>query len=185
MIPTLAVYVAGRASPAGVSPDGGLVVHDGRMDIDSRAEFAAQPDQVYAMLTDKSFLEKVCAETHARTYDVIVDGASVKTSRELPSPDAARPFTGATLTVVEDITWSDEVNGSRTAAVTMTVPGQPVNLNGRYTLTPSSAGTTLELKGVLKVNVPLLGKKLEEAAAPAVLGAFKIQQQVGADWLAG
>lgn len=154
-----------------------------RMDIDSHAEFAAQPDQVYAMLTDKSFLEKVCAETHARSYDVIVDGASVKTSRELPSPDAARPFTGETLTVIEDLSWSPADSGY-TAEVTMTVPGQPVNFNGRYTLATSGAGSTLQLKGLLKVNVPLLGKKLEEAAAPAVMAAFKVQEKLGQDWLA-
>jgi hypothetical protein len=152
------------------------------MDIDSRAEFAADPDKVYAMLTDKSFLERVCEQTHAISHDVIVDGDSVKTSRELPAPDAARPFTGNNLTVVEDVTWSDTGNG-RTGSVTMKVPGQPVNFNGKYELTAGGAGSTLSLTGVLKVNVPLLGKKLEEAAAPAVLAGFRTQEQVGADWL--
>lgn len=155
------------------------------MDIDSRADFTADPDRVFAMLTDKAFLEKVCAETHARSYDVIVDGDNVKTSRELPSPDAARPFTGETLTVVEDITWSETGGGARTGTVKMTVPGQPVNLNGKYELTGSATGSTLTLKGQLKVNVPLLGKKLEEAAAPAVMAAFDTQKRVGAEWLAG
>lgn len=152
------------------------------MDIDSRAEFPADPDKVYAMLTDKAFLERVCAETHATSHDVIVDGDSVKTSRELPAPDAARPFTGATLTVVEDVTWSDTGNG-RTGTVTMKVPGQPVNFTGKYELAAGGAGTVLTLTGVLKVNVPLLGKKLEQDAAPAVLAAFRTQEKVGADWL--
>jgi uncharacterized protein YndB with AHSA1/START domain len=158
----------------------------GAMDIDSRTEFPADPERVFAMLTDKAFLEKVCAETHARSYDVIVDGSSVKTSRELPSPDAARPFTGETLTVVEDISWSGAGDGgARTGLVKMTVPSQPVNFNGKYELAAGGAGTILTLKGQLKVNVPLLGKKLEQAAAPAVMAAFQTQQQVGAGWLAG
>lgn len=152
------------------------------MDIDSRAEFAAEPDKVYTMLTDKSFLEKVCEQTHATSHDVIVDGNSVKTSRELPAPSEARPFTGATLTVVEDTTWTDNGNG-HTGTVTMKVPGQPVNFSGTYELAAGGAGTTLSLRGVLKVNVPLLGKKLEQAAAPAVLAGFRTQEEVGADWL--
>lgn len=158
----------------------------GAMDIDSHAEFAADPDRVFGLLTDKSFLEKVCDQTHATSYDVIVDGSTVKTSRDLPAPDAARPFTGDKLTVIEEITWADSGgDGSRTGAVTMKVPGQPVTFNGKYQLAAGAGGSTLSLTGVLKVNVPLLGKKLEEAAAPAVLAGFKTQQKVGADWLAG
>jgi uncharacterized protein YndB with AHSA1/START domain len=158
----------------------------GLMDIDSRTEFAAPPDKVFAMLTDKSFQEKVCEETHARSYDVNVDGSNVKTRRELPAPDAARPFTGATLTVLEDVTWAAAgADGSRTAAVSLTVPGQPVSFNGKYTLSAGGPGSTLHFAGQLKVNVPLLGKKLEESAAPALLAGFSSQEKVGADWIAG
>ena len=157
----------------------------GAMDIDSHAEFAADPTRIFGMLTDKSFLEKVCEQTHATSHDVIVDGTTVKTSRDLPAPDAARPFTGEKLTVIEEITWADAgSDGGRTGAVTMKVPGQPVSFNGKYQLAAGGAGSTLSLTGVLKVNVPLLGKKLEEAAAPAVLAGFKKQEELGAEWLA-
>lgn len=156
------------------------------MNIDTRAEFAAPVDKVFAMLTDKSFQEQVCEQSHATKHDVIVDGNNVKTSRDLPSPDAARPFTGATLTVVEDVTWADAGDdGTRTATVSLRVPGQPVTFNGNYRLAAGGAGSTLAFTGELKVNVPLLGKKLEEAAAPAILAGFTTQEKVGADWLVG
>ena len=35
------------------------------------------------------------------------------------------------------------------------------------------------------MNIPLLGRKLEESSAPAVLAGFRTQQQVGDRWLAG
>lgn len=160
------------------------VGHDVGMDIDTRAEFAAAPDKVFAMLTDKSFQEQVCERSHSRSHDVIIDGNNVKTSRKLPAPDAARPFTGETLTVVEDVTWADAgADGSRSAVVTLKVPGQPVSFNGRYQLAAGGPGSTLSLSGQLKVNVPLMGKKLEQAAAPAVMSAFSNQEKVGADWL--
>ncbi len=156
------------------------------MDIDTRAEFAAAPEQVFSMLTDPTFLEKVCQQTHARSHQVTVDRSTVRTSRQLPAPDAARAFTGETLTVTEEIVWSEPgANGNRTGTTTMKVPGQPVSFTGRYLLAADGDGSTLAMTGQLKVNVPLLGRKLEEAAAPAVLSGFRTQEQIGRDWLAG
>ncbi len=37
----------------------------------------------------------------------------------------------------------------------------------------------VDLTGDLKVAIPFLGKKLEQAAAPAVLAGFRTQQRVG------
>lgn len=156
------------------------------MNIDTRAEFAAPPDKVFAMLTDKAFREQVCVQSQARKHEVIIEGNNVKTSRDLPAPAQARPFTGDTLTVVEDVVWAEAGgDGSRTAAVTLTVPGQPVSFNGRYQLAPGGPGSTLTFTGELKVNVPLLGRKLEEAAAPALMAEFSTQEKVAVDWLAG
>ena len=42
----------------------------------------------------------------------------------------------------------------------------------------------MNLSGELKVNVPLLGRKLEQSAAPAVLAGFRTQQVAGDRWLA-
>jgi hypothetical protein len=45
-------------------------------------------------------------------------------------------------------------------------------------------GTVAELTGDLKVAIPILGKKLEQSAAPAILAGFRTQQKVGDSWLA-
>ena len=73
--------------------------------------------------------------------------------------------------------------GARTANLTMTVLGQPVTLKGRLQLEPGGRGTIVDLTGELKVAIPFLGKKLEQAAAPAVLAGFRTQQRVGDRWL--
>jgi hypothetical protein len=36
----------------------------------------------------------------------------------------------------------------------------------------------------VKVAIPLLGRKLEQAAAPAVTAGYETQQEVGDKWLA-
>ena len=38
--------------------------------------------------------------------------------------------------------------------------------------------------GTFTVSVPLVGKKLEKAAAPHITQAFDMQQRAGDDWLA-
>ncbi len=156
------------------------------MDISSSAEFAAEPDRVYAMMIDHDYLERVCVASHASAYDVSVTGATTKTSRTLESPASAARFTGPNLTVVEEVTWGPSAaDGGRVGDLKLTVSGQPVAMNGTMTITPGGPGSVLELKGQLKVAIPLIGRKLEESAAPAVMAGFKTHRKVGADWLAG
>jgi len=157
----------------------------GRMDITSRAEFAADPQTVYTMLTTREYLERLVAASSPIASQITVDGGHTITSRTIPAPSDAAKFTGPKLTVVEDLTWGEPAaDGSRTAAVGMTVPKQPVSMKGTVTLAPGGKGSVVDLKGDLKVNVPLLGRKLEASAAPAVLAGFADHQQVGDAWLA-
>lgn len=154
------------------------------MDIATRMEFPGTPEQVFAMMVDPDFLDSVCRASGALSYDVSVEGLATRTSRTLPSPESAAKFTGPQLTVVEDVGWVPAgSDGNRTGVVKMTVLGQPVAFNGEMRLSSGGAGTVAELSGELKVAVPLLGKKLEQAAAPAVLAGFRTQQKVGNDWL--
>lgn len=155
------------------------------MDISSRLEFAATPDQVFAMMTDQAYLEQVCVASQSLTYQASVDGSTTRTSRTLPAPESAARFTGPRLTVNDETTWGGaQPDGSRTADVRLTVLGQPVTMKATMRLAPAGAGSVVDLAGELKVAIPLLGKKLEQSAAPAVLAGFRTQQQVGNEWLA-
>lgn len=154
------------------------------MDISSRLEFSAPPADVYAMMTDKAYLEEVCVASQSLGFDASVDGNITHTSRQLPAPDSAARFTGPTLTVKDDTTWrSAAADGSRTADVRLTVLGQPVTMKATMTLRSGGKGSVVELDGELKVAIPLIGKKMEQASAPAVLAGFRTQQQVGDSWL--
>jgi uncharacterized protein YndB with AHSA1/START domain len=155
------------------------------MDITTRLDFAADPATVFTMLTDQKYLEQVCVASDSISYAVSVSGSSTHTSRTLPAPDSVARFTGNQLTVVEDVIWGDPPDGgTRRGDMTMTIVGQPVKLAGTLQLSPGGRGTVVELQGELKVAIPLLGKKLEQSAAPAVLAGFETQQKVGDAWLA-
>lgn len=156
------------------------------MDISSRAEFAAGVETIFAMMTDEAYLADVCKASRAINYEATLNGTTTRTARRLPSPEAAARFTGPEVTVVEEIDWAGgaEADGSRTGQLELTIPGQPVSMRGQLRLSAGGPGTVAEWTGDLKVAIPLLGKKLEQASAPAVLAGFKVQQQVGNDWLA-
>jgi len=155
------------------------------MEISTGLDFAAAPADVFDMMTNQEYQEQVCVASEAIRYDVSVAGPTTHTSRTLPAPDSASRFTGPELTVVEDNAWNAaEADGARTGSLTMNVEGQPVRLVGQLRLAPGGRGTTVTLTGELKVAIPLLGRKLEHAAAPAVLAGFNTQQRVGDRWLA-
>ena len=154
------------------------------MDITSRVEFAAGVEEVFAMMTDRAYLEEVCQATHARSFEAEVTGTTTRTSRKLPAPDVAAKFVGPEITVVDETNWGPaDAQGNRTGRVTMSIPGQPVTMKGAIELSPGGPGTIAQLTGDLKVAIPLLGKKMEQSAAPAILAGFRTQQKVGDAWL--
>ena len=155
------------------------------MDITTRLEFAAPPAEVHAMLTDEKYLDEVCRETESTTWDVEVSGSTTRTTRAFPAPAAVAKFTGAELKVSERTAWGEPAaDGTRSGELEMSVHGQPVSMRGRLQVAAGGPGTVVQLTGELKVAIPLLGRKLEQSTAPAVLAGFRKQQEVGERWLA-
>jgi hypothetical protein len=154
------------------------------MDISTDLDFAATPAEVHAMMLDRGYQEQVCVDSESRRWEVTITPPRTWTSRTLDAPDAAARFTGPELTILEETTWGEAAaDGSRDADLVLTVERQPVSLRGKLRLAPGGRGTTVRLTGELKVNVPLLGRKLEQSAAPAVLAGFRTQQTAGDRWL--
>ena len=155
------------------------------MDISTDLDFAATPAEVHAMMLDRGYQEQVCVASEASPWKVEITPPRTWTSRTLKAPDAAARFTGPELTILEETTWGEPAaDGSRVGQLVLTVDRQPVSLRGTLHLSPGGRGTTVRLTGELKVNVPLLGRKLEQSAAPAVLAGFRTQQSAGDSWLA-
>ena len=155
------------------------------MHLTSQLDFAAPPAAVAAMLTDQEFLEQVCVASHATEHSVQVNGSSTTSSRTLPAPAAAAKFTGPTITIVEATAWGGPAaDGGRRGELHLQVPGLPVEMTGTAILRAGGKGTTVAYEADLNVNIPFVGKKLEQSAAPAVLSGIALQQRVGDQWLA-
>jgi hypothetical protein len=159
----------------------------------TREELDGTVDEVHALLTDQAFQEAKCAATTdggATSVDISrnAGGQRVRTSRELPSdglPDVAKSFVGDHLTVIEVHDWSGPAaDGSRESALDIHVKGAPLTIKGTLRLEPSGAGTAEVLDAELKANVPLIGGRLEKAAAAPINTAIEIETRLLREWLA-
>jgi len=151
-----------------------------------RAEFAAAPEDVFAVICQQTFQDAKCdATTTGRwTADIRATGdrTVISTERLLPTdglPDIARSFVGDTLTVVEVQTWEPPaVDGSRTADLNLHVKGAPMTLKGSIRLSPNTSGSAYEVVAELRAGVPLIGGKLEKAAAEPLLAAARTETEL-------
>ena len=163
------------------------------MRVEEEIRYSARPDEVAAMLADPGFVERKCAVTGALSHDAEVVGDAsgaftVTTRRTMPTdavPDIARSFVKDGLEVRQVEAWeAPAADGTRAGTITVEVVGAPLRLNGTVRLEPDGAGTVERLSADLKASVPLIGGKLEKAAAPAFLAAIRKEQEVGTAWLA-
>lgn len=162
------------------------------MKIATTMEYAATPDEVFAILADQAFQEAKCAATAAIKYTASVKesggGAVITTERILPAddlPDFAKNMVGETLKVVETQTWgTPSADGSRTGTVEMAVSGVPVALNGTLALAPGGPGSIEHLDAELKAKIPLIGGKIERAAAKPIQASIGIEAATVKAWLA-
>lgn len=162
------------------------------MKISETVNYAAAPQDVFTMLTDEAFQERKCIDAGAIRHDVAVtlvaEGARIVARRDLRTdrfPDFAKSLVGKSVSITETYHWgAAQANGSRRGEVTVEVAGAPVALRGKVELVPTGVGSTIRINGDLKASIPLLGGRVERAAAPAVLGAIRGEGQTGARWLA-
>ncbi len=162
------------------------------MQLTAQVDYPAGPEAVFAMLTDRTFLEQVCAATGALSSTVEVveagGGATVTSRRDLPTdevPDFVKRFVGQTLTVVRVDQWNAaQPDGSRTGTITLEIGGAPVRLTGTLALRGSAGQSVEELTADLKASVPLVGGKIEKAAEPAIRAGLRTEERLGKQWLA-
>lgn len=161
------------------------------MRITETITYHAPVEVVYAMKTNPEFQERKCADSGALQHDVAVreqgEGAVVVTRRDLSTdglPDFIKSIVGAHLSVTETYQWDGPAaDGSREGTLTVEAAGAPVAMRGTVRMTPESGATHLTIDGDLKASVPLVGGRIEKAAAPAFIEALRSEHESGRRWL--
>ena len=161
------------------------------MKISAIIDYAAIPDDVFAMFADEDFQTRKCAATGARRHTVSIraqeDHTIIVSTRDMPSdafPAFVKGMVGETLAVTETQDWGPPgADGVRHGRLTVHIDGAPVSLHGTLSLAPRGQGSVETIEGDLKARIPLLGHKIEQAAAPAVRSAIRVESETGKAWL--
>lgn len=150
--------------------------------------YDAPPEEVYAMLADPSFRERVSLAREVVSFDVTLtatgSGFTLVNDQVQPTaglPSFAKKFAGETTKAIQREEWSSHSRGT----LTIETPGKPASMKGTITLTGSDAGTVEQVDLEIKAKVPLIGGKLESLMADQVREGMNIEHQVGLAWLRG
>lgn len=151
--------------------------------------YPAPADQVLAMLLDPAFREMVCREQDAASCHVEVSGstppATVAVRLQLSmdgAPSVARKVTGDSVRTEQEETWESP----SAATLSIVIPGKPGRLHGRISLTDNADGSsTQQFDAEVKVNIPLVGGRLEPLIGRLLGSGLRREREVGLRWLAG
>ncbi len=150
--------------------------------------YDAAPEEVYAMLADPAFREKVCVAGGALEHSVAITASGERMSstvdQTLPAtgvPSFAATFVGDRIRVVRTEEWA----GPGRATFAVEIPGKPAHARGTIGLAGSATNTVESVDGEVKVRIPLVAGKLERLISDLLASALRSEQRVGRAWLAG
>ena len=144
-------------------------------------------EQVHEMLADPAFRERVCDAQHVlrRTVQIQADetGMTVEVDQVQAAqgiPGFAKKIVGDEINIVQSEDWTSPEKGN----ITIAIPGKPGEISGTALVTEDPRGTTETVNLSVKVNVPLVGGKLEALVADMISKALRAEHRVGREWLA-
>jgi hypothetical protein len=160
--------------------------------LEHRSTFAVTADIVFQTLVDKAFLTERLNDIggkNAALLDHSHDGdrvtfrmrQGVDASR---LPGAVRSMLSGDLVVEREERWQadgDAYAGTSRVAIT----GVPGEIQGRQRIAGTDAGATLVITAQVRVNIPLIGGKLEDVVAEQVGKLLATEGEYAEKWLAG
>ena len=163
------------------------------MRITKTLDYAATPQDVFAMMADPDFQNRKLEGNHTLSHTASVtpkgEQTEIATRRVLPTddfPDFIKSMIGPKIAVTETIIWSPATpDGSRTGTIKIAVGDAPIGMEGTTRLAPTASGSRIDIDGELKAKIPLFGGKIEKAAEGPIVSAIDHEQEVGSAWLSG
>ncbi|MFC6287898.1 DUF2505 domain-containing protein [Nocardioides sp. GCM10027113] len=148
--------------------------------------YDAPMTEVAQMLADPAFREEVCEYQGVLRALVSIDptdsGMEVTIDQVQAAdgiPSFARKFVGDEINIVQQESWSTAAE----ADITVTIPGKPGDMSGTARLAESGGVTTETVDLTIKVNIPLVGGKIEGLVSDLLLKALRAENEVGRRYL--
>lgn len=150
--------------------------------------YAAPVDEVYAMLTDQAWREKVGTAQGVISSDVTItpegEGCRVVIDQVQDTaglPAIAKKIAGDTTRAVVTEVWASPTSGT----IEIVAPGKPTKAVGTVALESDGTTTRHVIDLEVTVKVPLVGGKLEGLMADNIGRGLEVEEAVGAAWLEG
>ncbi|SFM54809.1 Carbon monoxide dehydrogenase subunit G [Pimelobacter simplex] len=159
-----------------------------RMRYSRELAYDAAPDEVFAMLADPAFREKVAAAQQVVSVTVTATPAGTGVSLVVDQvqntaglPAIAKKIAGDTTQAVVREEWSDPTSGT----IEITAPGKPTRAAGTVTLVADGGATKHVVDLEVTVKVPLVGGRLEKLMTDNIDAGLSVEYSVGVSWLKG
>jgi hypothetical protein len=160
---------------------------------DMAAEYEGSVEQVHRAFGDEEYWLERLADSGADDYSldsmtVNGEGIDVVTTQTLRAdrlPGVVTQFHRGDLSFVREETWTPISDGQATATVKGAITGAPATLSGTAVLAPakSGAGSRLEFKATVQVNVPLVGGKIENFIGNQLVELLIAEQRFTTVWI--
>lgn len=162
------------------------------MELKKSHVFDAPIDQVWAMFCDEAaHIAKFDSMGHAKIEvkesEITPDSARIVVSREvtIDLPSIAKKVLQPTNNVVSTDVWRRDADGTCTGSFSAETKGAPVSIKGTTHLVAKGDGqTTYTIETDVRVNVPLIGKKVEGFMRGMVEDQLDQEFRCGDAWLA-
>jgi hypothetical protein len=142
--------------------------------------------EVVEMLADPRFREAVCEYQRVLSADVEIDrsGDAMTVVIEQVQPAAGIPsfaqrLVGDEIRIVQRESWS----APDTAELHVIIPGKPGHMDGTISLVEADGTTTETVDVEIRVNLPLVGGKIEGLVSDLLRKALVAEERVGHDYL--
>ncbi len=150
--------------------------------------FTCSPEKLYSLLTDNAFDDELMAALkvgkklvdHTDAASGPVYKLRLTTPNEIPV--FAQKFTGEKLSYVENRVWNKSSFGN-TWTITPEIKGASVECKGITTIVAEGTGCVRKTEGTITVNVPLIGRKIEEMVQKSITDTFKQNADFCAQYL--
>ncbi|BBX24165.1 hypothetical protein MTER_35760 [Mycolicibacter terrae] len=149
-------------------------------------------EQVYAAFADEQYWLARLADSGADTVtldsmtvgaDGGVDVATTQGIHRDKLPALAAQFHPGDLEMARHEKWRPVRDGRAHAEVTGRIVGAPAKLSGDAVLEPATGGCALRLTATVRVDIPLVGGKIENFIGTQLTELMTAEQRFTAMWL--
>jgi hypothetical protein len=158
------------------------------MKIRHQLTYAASPTEVYEMRADPAFRAQVCEAMDTLSHDVTVDDTDGELTIAVDMvqhtqgvPGFAKKVVGDQTRVIQTERWPATDAGH----IEVEIPGKPGHIRGTLSITEDGNGSVYVFEGEAKINIPLIGGKLEGLIEKLFIEGMDTEQRVAKAWLDG